>query len=191
MSIDRGDSHYGDAGTWERACRHIGLFLWWAAERRLASEDHDAKKAGQDPTLTFISQCDTKRWNEHLTKEGNAFAEARYDAYLAEVEAYTESLGIHAYEIPDSGGRRLRSSLGRSSSFSSRPSFAGTAPASAASGAAGPIDHRTAIGHGSTIGQGQPLRWPTGWTCPRSAGVPAVPDSPPSENSPPVIPRPR
>jgi hypothetical protein len=33
MSIDRGDSHFEDAGTWEKACRHIALFLWWAVER--------------------------------------------------------------------------------------------------------------------------------------------------------------
>ena len=39
MSIDRGDSHFGDAGSWEKACRHMALFLCWSFERGLGSSD--------------------------------------------------------------------------------------------------------------------------------------------------------
>ena len=67
MSIDRGDSHYGDAKTWERACRHIGLFLWWAAERGLASEEHELEEVRSDPTAHFISACDTKLLDQART----------------------------------------------------------------------------------------------------------------------------
>jgi|SRR5580658_8908676 len=42
MSIDRGDPHFEDAGNWTKACRHIALFLWWAAERTLSSDEVDA-----------------------------------------------------------------------------------------------------------------------------------------------------
>lgn len=102
MSIDRGDLHYADAGTWERACRHMGLFLWWAAERGLAAEDHDVQRVRENATEYFISQCDTKLWDEDLTGEGNAFAKARYNACLGEVSAYAASLGVGAYEVPES-----------------------------------------------------------------------------------------
>ena len=102
MSIDRGDSHYDDAQSWERACRHIGLFLWWAAERGLASEDHDAAEAAKQPTQYFISQCDTKLWDEDFGDEGNAFVEAAYGDYCGEVSAYAKSLGLGDYEIPES-----------------------------------------------------------------------------------------
>lgn len=91
----------GDAETWERACRHIGLFLWWAAERGLASEDHEPGALRTNATKYFIEQCDTKLWDEDLTDEGNAFAESEYDAYLEEVSAYARSLGVGDYEIAE------------------------------------------------------------------------------------------
>ena len=101
MAIDRGDWHYDDAQTWERACRHIGLFLWWAAERGLASEEHDVSAVRANPTKHFIERCDTKLWGEDLTDAGNAFAETEYSAYLDAVGAYTAALGLGAYEIPE------------------------------------------------------------------------------------------
>ncbi len=100
MSIDRGDFHLGDAKTWERACRHIALFLQWAAERGLASEDHDPKEMAADPTAYFILQCDTKLWDEDFNEQGNAFAEASYEAYLDEMSAYAYTLGVDEYDIP-------------------------------------------------------------------------------------------
>jgi hypothetical protein len=101
MSIDRGDSHVGDAKTWERACRHIAIFLWWAAERGLASADHEVSAVRTNPTKHFIQQCDTKLWDEDLSDVGNAFAASEYDAYLAEVSAYAGVLGLGDYEIPE------------------------------------------------------------------------------------------
>lgn len=101
MAIDRGDSHYDDAGSWERACRHIGLFLWWAAERGLASEHHDPKKIRENPTEHFISQCDTKLYDEDMTEDGRAFAASEYGNYLGEVSAYARTLSVTDYEIPE------------------------------------------------------------------------------------------
>ncbi len=101
MAIDRGDSHYDDAGSWERACRHIGLFLWWAAERGLASEDHELASLRANATQHVIDHCDTKLWDEDLTDEGNAFATSEYDAYLGEVSAYARTLGVGDYEVPE------------------------------------------------------------------------------------------
>ncbi|MBX3252315.1 MAG: hypothetical protein KF901_34395 [Myxococcales bacterium] len=111
MAIDRGDSHFDDAGTWERACRHIGLFLWWAAGRGLASEEHDPSALAEDPTQYVISECDTKLWNEDLSDEGNAFAEAAYDAYLGEVSAYAKSLRVGDYDIPANAATKAHFSL--------------------------------------------------------------------------------
>jgi len=106
MSIDRGDFHYDDAQSWERACRHIGLFLWWAADRGLASEDHHAEEIAPNPTQYFIGQCDTKLWDEDLTDDGNAFATAAYDEYLGEVGVYAEGLGVGNYEVPEGEATR-------------------------------------------------------------------------------------
>jgi hypothetical protein len=102
MSIDRGDSHFADAKTWSRACRHIGLFLWWAAERGLASDEVDAKACAKAPTKYFITHCDTKLWDDDFTSEGHAFARAEYDAYLHAVAAYARTLGVGDYEIRES-----------------------------------------------------------------------------------------
>ena len=101
MAIDRGDAHIGDAETWERACRHMILFLWWAVERGLASEDHEAEAVRADPTQHFIDQCDTKLSDEDLTDDGNAFAEAAYESYADEVGAYAKALSVGVYEIPE------------------------------------------------------------------------------------------
>jgi hypothetical protein len=101
MSIDRGDAHFDDARSWEKACRHIGLFLWWAAERGLTSDEHDAEAMRAAPTTYFIGQCDTKLWDQDLNDEGNAFATAAYDDYLAEVSAYAQTLSIGVYDIPE------------------------------------------------------------------------------------------
>ena len=99
MSIDRGDSHFEDAGTWERACRHIALFLYWAAERGLASDDHTPKAMAKNPTRHFIQWCDTKLWDDDLTDAGRAFAEAKYSAYCKEVSAYAKTVGVGDYEL--------------------------------------------------------------------------------------------
>jgi hypothetical protein len=100
MSIDRGDSHFDDAGSWEKACRHMGLFLAWAMDRGLASEDH----AGEDATSAtayFIEACDTKLTDEDFTPDGNAFVEVAYEDYLGEVSAYAGALGVGDYDIAE------------------------------------------------------------------------------------------
>jgi hypothetical protein len=101
VSIDRGDSHIEHAGTWEKACRHISLYLWWAAERGMASELHPVKAIAKNPTRHFIQQCDTKLWEDDLTADGNRFAELAYGDYCTEVSRYAASLGVGDYEIPE------------------------------------------------------------------------------------------
>lgn len=102
MAFDRGDYHYDDAGNWDRACRHIALFLWWAAERGLASEDHeDLKAIAKAPTKYFIGACDTKLWEDDFSAEGIAFANYAYTPYLGEVERYAKKLKISDYAIPE------------------------------------------------------------------------------------------
>ena len=102
MAIDRGDYHFDSAGSWERACRHIGLYLAWAAARGLASEEHDAKAAAKNPTKYFIGACDTKLWDDDFTAAGLAFTNATYTSYLKEVERYAKKCGIDDYAIPES-----------------------------------------------------------------------------------------
>ena len=92
----RGEDYIGDAGTWERACRHIALLLWWAAERELASETHVARKARAAPTKYFIGACDTKLLRRDLSNEGAAFLVDSYGAYLTELGRYAKARRVEA-----------------------------------------------------------------------------------------------
>lgn len=102
MAIDRGDWHMHDAKTWPRACRHIALFLAWAAQRGLASPEIRAREIAKGPTAYFIKQCDTKLSTEDLTAEGNRFVRAAYTPYLKAVHAYAAHHELDDYEIPES-----------------------------------------------------------------------------------------
>ena len=100
MSIDRGDSHFDDAGSWEKACRHMGLFLAWAMARGLASEDHAGEDASS-ATEYFIGACDTTLTDDDFTDDGNAFVAAVYEDYLGEVSAYAGQRGVGDYELAE------------------------------------------------------------------------------------------
>lgn len=100
MSLDRGDAHYDDAGNWPRACRHIGLFLWWAADRGVAAIQHDPAKMKADPTGYFIDACDSKLQEDDLNNEGKAFARARYGLYVEAVATFARDHEMGTYDIP-------------------------------------------------------------------------------------------
>jgi len=61
-TIDRGDSHYADAGGWLEACYHLGVFLRWAVRRGLAAASHveQAKSLSESPGAYVVQQCDGK-----------------------------------------------------------------------------------------------------------------------------------
>jgi hypothetical protein len=100
MAFDRSDYHFDDAGSEEAACRHIMLFLLWAAERGLASPETDVVALRADPSGYFDSHCDGKLTDHEFNERGAAFAQSAYDAYLSEVNAYAQALGVSDYEIP-------------------------------------------------------------------------------------------
>jgi hypothetical protein len=108
MAYDKADYHFDDAGSWEKACRHIALFFYWASERGLTdSELHpDPKAIAKNPIRYFIKQCDTKLWDEDFSDEGNAVAEGIYDKYLNEVHAYAKKLGVSDYDVPNDARTR-------------------------------------------------------------------------------------
>ncbi len=101
MAIDRGDAHFDEAKTWQRACRHIALFLHWGAVRGLTSSRHDPAAIARATTAYVLSRCDGKLLDRDFADEGRAFAQAEYGAYLAEVHAYAGKLGISDYDIAD------------------------------------------------------------------------------------------
>ena len=107
MSIDRGDWHWEDAGSWEAACRHIGLFLLWAAERGLADDAHHPTAMRADPTKYFIGACDTKLIDDDLTEEGAAFARVAYTEYLSAYAKIAEGQGAPTYAAEDTAELRL------------------------------------------------------------------------------------
>jgi hypothetical protein len=99
VEIDNGEYHMADAKNWEQACRHIGLFLWWAAERGLAAEAHHPAVLRCGATAHVLLQCETKLVADDLNEQGNVFAAAEYDNYLGEVHAYAGTLGINDYDL--------------------------------------------------------------------------------------------
>jgi hypothetical protein len=109
MAYDRADWHsggdYPDDLPAENGGTHIGMFLAWAISRGLEGELHReesgdelaAVRARRMTGREFLFQvCDGKFWEDDLSEEGNAFAEAYYapDIYF---EDYEELLGA---ELP-------------------------------------------------------------------------------------------
>lgn len=107
-SIDRGDSHYEDAGSWSAACRHIGWFLLWAARRGLANDDHQSRleALAGDPGEYVLGICDGKLIPLDLTDDGNEFATRYYDAYLGYLSDYSRGLNTTPYAVTDSKAAR-------------------------------------------------------------------------------------
>ncbi len=98
MAIDKGDWHYEDAGSWEAACSHIGLYLWWMAERGLARQEHDPKEIAPAPATYVIKQLDTKLWEDDLSEEGARFAQLHYQGYLGELTRIAGALEKSVYD---------------------------------------------------------------------------------------------
>lgn len=62
ITLDRGDSHYADAGGWIEACYHLGVFLRWAMRRGLAAASHveRAEMLIAAPGAYVVKACDGK-----------------------------------------------------------------------------------------------------------------------------------
>lgn len=91
---------------------HIGFFLAWAVSRGMAGRLHleESKKdlaalrAGKLTGAAFLRKnCDEKLTSEDLNADGNAFARARYTAYLKGYEAAVDPRGEleSIYDAPD------------------------------------------------------------------------------------------
>ena len=101
MAIDAGKWHIEDAGTMTKACRHIALFLAWAASRGLAGAEIDAKAVAKRPTAYLVAECDGELTRDDLAPEGNRFARAEYDAYLQEVHDLAVARGVDDYDLAE------------------------------------------------------------------------------------------
>ena len=104
MSIDRGKYHYEDAGNWQNACRHIGVFVAWAARQGLLDREQHPEAAETieiDPTTYVIDKLDCSLLEDDLTAEGLAFASAEYNRYLREYNTCAVDLGLAVYTVPD------------------------------------------------------------------------------------------
>ena len=114
-TIDAAKYHHGNgAETEEDGAWHIGVFLWWCAERGLASEAHALASLREDASAHLLTRCDGKLWRSDLTEEGARFADEAYEGYLAEVsdlamgaDVDTYSLRTHAHvaEVTEEGLR--------------------------------------------------------------------------------------
>lgn len=110
MKIDAADFHEGrGADTREDAAWHIAAFLWWCAERGLASKSHAVESLREDATRHFFRRCDGKLIDDDLTKDGAAVAKRIYKPYLRKVAARAKALGVSAYALgrqPDAAAIR-------------------------------------------------------------------------------------
>ena len=91
---------------------HIGFFLAWAFQRgmagrlhaREATDDVAAVRAGKVTGAAFLRKnCDDKLTSDDLNADGNAFARARYTAYLKAYEKAVDPRGEleSIYHAPD------------------------------------------------------------------------------------------
>lgn len=84
VSIDRGDSHFADAGTWQKACLHMGIFFDWAVRNGLGSADHTVhrERIRHTPTAYVLSACDAKLWPEDFCVPETVIRQL-YSTYLS------------------------------------------------------------------------------------------------------------
>jgi len=117
MAYDRADWHsdgdYPNDLPAENGGTHIGLFLAWAISRGLEGEFHREEspddlasvRARRMTGRDFLFRaCDGKFWEDDLSEEGNAFANAYYAAGIY-FEDYEEILSADLptmYHIEDS-----------------------------------------------------------------------------------------
>ena len=82
-TIDRGDSHFDDAGGWPQACAHMGVFLAWAARRGLAAPSHTNQLARLTaaPGAYVAGACDTKLLPDDFSAR-EPLIRSLYTAYL-------------------------------------------------------------------------------------------------------------
>jgi hypothetical protein len=93
MAYDKAKYHYDgefpeDLAP-ENGGTHIGMFLAWAIQRGLVSEElakegpgeieavRERRKTGRDLLLTYLDECISE---EEFSDEGNAFAESYYES---------------------------------------------------------------------------------------------------------------
>ena len=95
-----------------RASTHIGFFFAWAVERGMVGRLHLAEsaeelallRAGELTGAEFIRKvCDGKLGSDDLNADGNAFARARYAAYLKAYAGAVDPKGKleSIYQAPD------------------------------------------------------------------------------------------
>ena len=101
-AIDKAKYHYGNgAATEQDGAYHIGFFLRFCAERKLAARQHEERleQLVADPARYLIRHCAAMLCRSDLTPEGVAFAEQVYDKYLMELADIAMLCGREAYAL--------------------------------------------------------------------------------------------
>lgn len=101
MAIDRGQYHFEDAGSWEAACRHIGVFVAWAAKRGLLELRDELAAITRAPTRYVIDHLDCSLLDDNLTDEGARFAQVAYRRFLREYNTTAVELDVEVYRVPE------------------------------------------------------------------------------------------
>ncbi|MFK7986329.1 MAG: hypothetical protein AB8I08_09885 [Sandaracinaceae bacterium] len=112
--IDGADWHIADAGTWERASRHIGLFMLLAARHGLASDAVNVVDLERDPVDYVIREWDGVLDSTMLLESAVSFVSEEYrEQYMP---AYTDAVlqlgGASAYMSSAEVATRLAGGTG-------------------------------------------------------------------------------
>jgi hypothetical protein len=105
VAYDKADWHYGgdypEGIPPENGGTHIGMFLAWAFHRGLAGELL-VNEAGEELEAVIFRRktgrsflfevCDEKFWEDDLSPEGNAFAQAYYETDIY-IQDYQRAVG--------------------------------------------------------------------------------------------------
>jgi len=106
MIIDKLEYHVDEAGSEERAARHMAVFLEWAARQGFLDEAHDVKTVLADPVRYVVEQVPALTESD-LNDAGAAFARDQYGEYLEILNEHAIEVGVSSYEyIASSAGRQ-------------------------------------------------------------------------------------
>lgn len=110
MPIDAADYHHGrGAETREHAAWHVGVFLWWCAERGLAAKSHSVASLREDATRHVLRRCDGKLIERDLSEDGAALAKRVYAAFLRKLDERAKAVDVSVYALgrhPDAASIR-------------------------------------------------------------------------------------
>ena len=99
MTLDRVKYHVEDAGSEERAARHIALFLAWSARQGFLADDHEPSVVLADPVRYVLDHCPSLAEADFNEAGLRFIRDDQYTEFLEYLEANAEEAGVRGYDF--------------------------------------------------------------------------------------------